>query len=103
MTIEALKTLLDGTGLQVSYSSVPLDKATRRPYICYSEDNRNQFAADGIVYWSRKVMSIRLYTDTRDEVNEAKVETALSGEFWTKVIDFLDDQKIYQISYEIEV
>lgn len=103
MTLEALKTLLDGTRYQVSYSSVPLDKAVKRPYICYSEDSRNQFAADGVSYWSAKVISIKIFTDTRDETAEAKVETALKDVFWTKEIEFLDDQKIYQITYEIEV
>ena len=103
MTLEALKTILDGTGLQVSYSSVPLDEAVRRPYICYSEQNRNQFAADGVVYWSQKVIAVKLYTDTRDETSEAKVENALKDEFWTKGIEFLDDQKLYEITYEIEV
>lgn len=103
MTLEALKTLLDGTLIPVSYSSVPLDEAKQRPYICFSEENRNNFAADGIVFYSRKVVSIKLYTDTRNELTEAKVETALKDEFWTKAIEFLDDQKIYEITYEIEV
>lgn len=103
MTLEALKTLLSGTGIPVSYSSVPLDQDSARPYICYSEYNRNNFAADGIVFYSQKVISVKLYTETRDETTEAKVETALKDVFWTKAVDFLDDQKIYEITYEIEV
>lgn len=103
MTLEALKTLLDGTKLPVSYSSVPLDEATVKPYICYSQDNANNFAADGIVFYSRKVISVKLYTETRDLTAEAKVETALKEMYWTKTPDFLDDQKIYEITYEIEV
>lgn len=103
MTLTSIYTLLAGTNIPVSYSSVPMDEATAKPYICYSEDSRNNFAADGIVFYSQKVISVKLYTETRDETTEAKVETALKDVFWTKAVDFLDDQKIYEITYEIEV
>ena len=101
MTLETLKTLLSGTGIQVSYSSVSLDQDSARPYICFSQNGNNNFAADGIVFYSQKVISVKLYTETRDETTEAKVETALKDVFWTKTVDFLDDQKIYEITYEI--
>lgn len=103
MTLEALKTLLSGTGIQVSYSSVPLDQDSARPYICFSQNGNNNFSADGVAYFTQKAVSVRLYTDTRDEVSEGKVETALKDLYWTKSIEYLDDQKIYEITYEIEV
>lgn len=103
MTLAELKTLLTGTGLPVSFSSVPLDQNSARPYICFFQDADRNFAADGVVYYSRKVMTVRLYTDTRDETSEGKVETALTGMYWTKSIDFLDAEKIYEITYSIEV
>lgn len=103
MTLETLKTLLSGTGIQVSYSSVSLDQDSARPYICFSQNGNNNFSADGVAYYVRKAISVRLYTDTRDEVSEGKVETALKDLYWTKSIEYLDDQKIYEITYEIEV
>lgn len=103
MTLEALKTLLDETGIPVSYSSVPLDIETQRPYICFSESNAVNFAADGKVYYSRKYIAIKLYTNIRDEVSEGKIETALNNMFWTKQIDYIDNQQIYEITYETEV
>lgn len=103
MTLEELKTKLDAAGYPVSYSAVPLDEATERPYICYSETGVNSFAADGIAYYSRRVVSVRLYTEIRDEAAEANVEAALAGLYWSKGIEYLDDQKIYEISYDIEV
>lgn len=103
MTLEAVYTLLTGTEIPVSYSSIPLDEAKTRPYICFSQEGVNQFAADGVVYYSRKIIDIKLYTDKRDEVAEGKVETALKDIYWSKSIEFLDDQKIYEITYEIEV
>lgn len=103
MTLEELKTLLTGTGIPVSFSSVPLDQDSARPYICFFQDADRNFAADGIVYYARKVMVVRLYTDTRDLTSEGKVETALSEMYYSKSIDFLDAEKIYEITYTIEV
>lgn len=103
MTLEALKTKLDAAGYPVSYSAVPLDEATARPYICYAETGTRTFTADGIAYYSRRVVSVRLYTETRNEAAEANVEAALAGLYWSKGIEYLDDQKIYEITYEIEV
>lgn len=102
MTLAELKTLLETTRMPVSFSSVPLDTVTP-PYICYFQDSANNFAADGVVYYSRKVITIRLYTEKRNEDTETLVEEALSSVFWTKSVTFLDDQKIYEISYQIEV
>ena len=103
MTLADVKTLLTGTGLPVSFSYVPLDQNTARPYICYFQDADRNFAADGVVYYSRKVLTVRLYTDYRDETSEGLVENALTGLYWSKDISFLDDEKLYEIQYTIEV
>lgn len=103
MTLSEMRTLLLGTGMPVSYSSIPLDRNTVRPYICFFQDADRNFAADGIVYYARKVFTVRLYTDTRDEVSEGLVENSLTGLYWTKEISFLDDEKLYEIQYSIEV
>lgn len=103
MTLEELNTLLTGTGIPVSFSSVPLDQDSARPYICFFQDADRNFAADGVVYYSRKVVVVRLYTDTRDLTAEGKVETALSDMYYSKDIQFLDAEKIYEITYTIEV
>ena len=103
MTLAELKTKLATTGIPVSYSSLPIDQATAKPYICYYQDSINPFAADGIVYYSTKVIIVRLYTEKRNELTEGLVETALTGIFYTKSISYLDDQKIYEITYQIEV
>lgn len=103
MTLEEMKTLLTGTHIPVSFSSVPLDNDTARPYITFFQDADRNFAADGVVYYSRKVITVRLFTDTRNEDTEATVEAALSGMYWSKDIEYLDDQKIYEIQYTVEV
>ena len=103
MTLSELKTLLAATGIPVSYSSVPLSQNTARPYIVYTQPNAVNFAADGVVYYARKFISIRLYADNRDETSEGKIETALKDMFDTKSIECLDGEKLFETTYEIEV
>ena len=103
MTLSEMKTLLEETHLPVSFSSVPLDQNTARPYICYFQDEDRNFAADGIVYYSRRYIVVRLYTDYRDETSEGLIEAALAEMYWQKSISFLNDEKLYEITYDIEV
>ena len=104
MTLEELKTALDATKLQVSYSSVPIESATK-PYIVYYQTGVRNFAADGVAYYSAKTITITLYSDTRDRTSEGLIETQLtnSGVYWTKTNEFLDDEKIFETIYTIEV
>ena len=46
---------------------------------------------------------MELYTSTKDPETEAKVEAALSGVCWEKAEEYIDAEKIYQLTYEIEV
>lgn len=104
MTLEELKTALDATHLQVSYSSVPIESETK-PYIVYWQTGVRNFAADGIAYYSRKTVTIALYSDNRDRTSEGLIEAQLanSGIYWTKTNEFLEDEKIFETIYTIEV
>lgn len=104
MTLEELKAVLDNTKLQVSYSSVPIAEA-EKPYIVYWQTGVRNFAADGIAYYSRKTVTISLYSDTRDRTSEGLIEAELAKAniYWTKTNDFLDDEKIFETIYTIEV
>lgn len=104
MTLEELKAVLDKTKLQVSYSSVPIEEAVK-PYIVYWQTGVRNFAADGIAYYSRKTVTISLYTDQRDRTSEGLIEAELAKAhiYWTKTNDFLEDQKVFETIYTIEV
>lgn len=103
MTLEELKTILDTTHLKVSYSSVPLTESL--PNIVYYQNEVRNFAADGIVYFSRKRVSVSLYAKTRDQADEALVEDAFTanGIYWTKTVEYDDDQKLYITEYDITI
>lgn len=104
MTLEELYTILTATKIPVSYSTLPID-GNARPYIVYYQTGVNNFPADGVVYFSAKRVSIVLYSDNRDRTSEGLIETALAnaGIYWTKTEDYLDDEKLFSVNYEIEV
>ena len=104
MTLEELKAVLDNTKLQVSYSSVPIEEAAK-PYIVYWQTGVRNFAADGVAYYSRKLVTISLYTDNRDRTSEGLIEAELTKAniYWSKTTDFLDSEKIFETIYTIEV
>ncbi len=104
MTLDELSTLLQTTGLPVTYRAWPESEAPPLPYLCYLESYSNNFAADGTVYFSAPHMQIELYEPLRDPETEAKVQAVLASvAFWEKTITYIETEKCYQILYEIEV
>lgn len=103
MTLEELKTLLESTGLPVAYRAFPVGQAPDLPFICYLVEYSNNFDADNRVYYPINHITIELYTEFKSPESEALVETALQDVCWEKTEDYLDDERCYEISYEIEV
>lgn len=103
MKLENLKTLLESTGLPVAYRAFPVGQAPDLPFICYLVEYSNNFDADNRVYHPINHISIELYTEFKNPDTEALVETALKDICWEKTEDYLDDERCYEISYEIEV
>ena len=97
--IESLKRI----GIPVAYESFPENEAPPLPFICYINPEDNNFAADGTVYYSSKVIHVELYTEKRDLEIEKAVEAVLSAFFYEKTAIYLDDEKCYEILYELEV
>lgn len=103
MTLEELTATLQTTGLPVAYRAWPENNAPSLPYICYLVIGSDNFAADGTAYFGTLQISVELYTETKDQKTEALVETALANIYWEKSEEYLDSEKCYQITYEIEV
>lgn len=98
-----LRALLETTGLKVAYRAFNKGQAVPLPYICFFETNTDNFFADGEVYSKVRVIQIELYTKLKDSEIEDKVEKALSSICWNKTETYLETEKCYQISYEVEV
>ena len=103
MTLSEIKTMLGTTGLPVTYRAWPIDEAPPMPYIFYLVAFSNNFGADNVVYWTINHLQIELYTKLKDPESEGKVESALSSLYWEKTETYIDEEKCYQIMYEIEV
>lgn len=103
MTLSDLNTLLETTGLPVTYRAWPVDMAPELPYICYLVSYSNNFGADNIVYHKINHIQIELYTKLKDLEAEGKVEQALSSFYWEKTETYIKTEQCYQILYEIEV
>ena len=61
--------------------------------------------ADNSNYANKRQLFIELYTKTKDPTSEGLVEAKLrtNGLTWYKQTDFLNDEQLYQTTYELEV
>lgn len=75
------------------------------PYVVYFYPSENDVFADDKNYVNRRQLFIELYTKTKDAASEAAIESGLeaNGLTWYKQTDFLDDEKLFQTTYETEV
>lgn len=103
LSLSELKTLLSSTGLPVVYNAWQENDAPDLPYIVFLQTGSNNFAADNHVHFSMKEIDVELYTRVKSPEAEALVEAALSELYWIKTETYLDDEKCYEIIYEIEV
>ena len=101
MTQKELAQRLATTGLPVAYQAFRTRQAP--PFVCYLFAYDSQFYADDGMYFSAGRYQVEIYTSTKDPVIEARVEAVLAGLCWEKSEEYIDEEKIYQITYEIEV
>lgn len=95
--------MIAATGLPCAYSHFSNVPAT--PYVVYYYPAENDFFADCSNYVNRRDLYIELYTKTKDFDAESNVEAKLSaaGLTWYKSTDFLNDEKLFQTTYEVGV
>lgn len=75
------------------------------PYVVYYYPSENDVFADDMNYVNRRQLFIELFTRQKDATSEAAIEAKLkaNGLTWYKQTDFLDDEKLFQTTYETEV
>ena len=101
MTYAEVKTMLASSGLPVAYRA--FESITNPPFIIWMSDADNNFAADGKVFFSAHQIRIELYTTKVDVESETALENALSEHFYTKERIYIDEEKMYETIYELEV
>lgn len=103
MTLEEFAKLLESTGFPVAFYEFPKEEPHDPPFICYVTPGPSQFGADGVVYYSGKNVQVELYTLQKDQEAEEKVETALASFYFLKDEGYLDDEKIYMVTYQLSL
>ena len=103
MTSKEVTILISSMGFPYRYSH--FSQTPNPPYVVYYYPNEDDVYGDNSNYVNKRRIYIELYTETKDVTSEAAVESALAGVgmTWYKQTDFLNDEQIYQTTYESEV
>ena len=105
MTYVEIAQMIEEIGLPFAYYQFPKDTAQAPPFICFFYQASADEMADDINYVKVTEVVIELYTAEKSLDLEAQVEAVLR-EHWqtyTRVESWLDDQRMYQETYNLEV
>lgn len=103
MTLTEVANMVASFGYPWRYSHFSQTPAS--PYVVYYFPNSNDVYADSSNYVDKRALYIELFTKAKDPSAEASLEAVLKahGLTWYKQTDFLNDELIYQTTYEMEV
>ena len=103
MTLTEIATMVASFNLPWRYSHFSQTPAP--PYVVYYFPAENDVYADDSNFVNKRQLFIELYTTTKDTTTEATIESTLKqkGLTWYKQTDFLNDEQLYQTTYEMEV
>ena len=93
---------LQSTNLPCAYSH--FKKKQSPPYIVYIGNGQDTFNADDTHYWKENRYQVEYYFTTKNESNEAVIETALleNGYLYEKSEDvYIEDEDVFVIYYYI--
>ena len=97
------------TYIPVAYYQFPADDPNNPPppppFICYYYTGDNDVKADDANYQKIRQLSVELYCDNKNFTLESAVESALTsnGFVYRKYEEYIDDEKMYMTTYEMEV
>ena len=105
MTYVEIAQMIEDIGLPFAYYQFPKDTAQAPPFICFFYPASADEMADDINYVKVTEVVIELYTAEKSLDLEAQVEAVLRehGQTYTRVESWLDDQRMYQETYNLEV
>ena len=103
MTLTEVANMVASFGFSWRYSHFSQTPAT--PYVVYYYPNSNDVYADTTNYVDKRALYIELFTKSKDPESEATIEGVLKANnlTWYKQTDFLNDELIFQTTYECEV
>lgn len=103
MTLKEVATIISSAGFPCRYSH--FSETPVPPYVVFYYPSETDPHADNSNYINKRQLFIELFTKTKDQASEAQLEAVLksAGFSWYKQTDFLNDEKLYQTTYEMEV
>ena len=81
------------------------DSAPDLPYLIFYYPSSNNDGADNVAWQKINRLNIELYTDNKEFLIENELETVLAehGFFYEKSEQYIKDEKMYEVLYEMEV
>ena len=103
MTLLEVAQMVASIGLPYRYSH--FSETPQPPYVVFYYPSETDPHADNSNYINKRQLFIELFTKTKDPTAESAVETVLknAGLSWYKQTDFLNDEKLFSTTYEMEV
>lgn len=79
--------------------------APELPYLIFYYPSSDNESADNVVWSNINRLNIELYTDNKEFSIENEIEAVLSehGFFYEKSEQYIKDEKMYEVLYEMEV
>lgn len=105
MTYDEIAAMVEEIGLPSAYDHYAEGESPPPPFVLFLLPGTDNFMADGEVYEQVTEVSIELYTDLKMPPLEAKVERVLAAHDipWDKTEVWIEDEKLYEVRYELEV
>lgn len=105
MTREEIYTMVQSIDLPCAYYEFPEDTKQAPPFVVWFFSADSDVMADNENYVDKEDLNVELYTITRDFDLEKTVENVLrsSGFAFSKEAAFIESERMWQISYEMEV
>ena len=105
MTFKEVSNMVKSIGLPYAYYEFPDGTEQTPPFVCFFFPESDDFFADNQNYVGIRRLYVELYTDNKDVQQEITVESVLVSNNLTyrKVEEYIDSEKMWQITYEMEV
>lgn len=105
MTIQEIEQMLDETEIPHRYHHFEEAGAIEPPFITYVLPEWSYVAADGKTYIKIMKLDLELYTDSKDEAIEERVELVLDDRSirYQKSESWIESENMYEVLYEMEV
>lgn len=101
-----IENLLSTIGLPFAYRQFKPYKDTPvpdPPYIIYLFNHEEGYGADLRNFIKKIEVKIELYTNSKDEVNEDKIEEILTSYEYDKEETYIDEEELYMVVYDFEI